>query len=123
MAKKTGTVNDLVDAATKDLPPDPTDPIEAAKVTKEDVKEAVKAAVAKPQEPSIPPPAPAADAPVSSNAGKSFVVRNSGKMTVSWRGQTCRFRAGDVVSENSYGDGAIQKFRDAGLKLEELETK
>jgi len=41
------------------------------------------------------------------------------KVTVSWGGQMLNLGVGDVISEESYGPGAIQRMRDAGVAFEE----
>lgn len=98
----------------------PKDPIEAAKAAgalNEDPsaeQEGAGAAAERVEEPQLPEPA---TAPVKAPV---FVVENPGPTTVSWRGQSCRFQPGDTISEDSYGDGAIELFKNAGLKLREV---
>lgn len=48
-----------------------------------------------------------------------YVVENPNNMTVSWKGQDVRLYPGAEISEDSYGDGAIEQFRTAGVKLRE----
>jgi hypothetical protein len=64
-------------------------------------------------EPILPPPSDAAPrAPV-------FVVENPNTVTVGWGGIEVRLAPGSEISEDSYGDGAIERFRTAGVKLRE----
>lgn len=46
-----------------------------------------------------------------------YIVENPNNMTVSWKGQDVRLYPGAEISEDSYGDGAIEQFRTAGVKL------
>jgi len=117
-----GTMNDLVGPATKGSTPSPIDPIEAAKISSDGRASSpptasAPAASGSALEPSVPPPV------ASTSAGKVYEVKNTTKITVSWKGQQCRFSPGDTVSEDSYGDGAVERFREGGLLLEERPTK
>lgn len=49
-----------------------------------------------------------------------FAVKNPQRITVSWKGQEVRLDPGSTISEDSYGDGAIEMFRNGGVLLEEV---
>lgn len=107
-------LEDLAAQAVSKLGPSAIDLIEAAKAGGE----------ASVSPPSVPPPAVVAvsEEPVLADPGvprcaATFVVERD--ITVSWGPQTLRLRAGDELSEDSYGDGAIERFRERGVSLVE----
>lgn len=72
-----------------------------------------------PEVPPILPPAPApapAAAPAASARETYGIVATA--VTLSWGGQFIRLSVGDVVSEESYGMGAIARMREAGVAFE-----
>jgi len=73
-------------------------------------------AAAPPVEPVVPPPPP----PSTANVKRLPHFKVLKDKQASWRGQPITLRAGDVVSEESYGPMAIERLRDAGVELEEV---
>lgn len=69
-----------------------------------------------PEEPVLPPPGEAAAKAVK--APQFEVVRD---VTISWGNAFIKLRAGDVISEDGYGDGAIERMKQAGVALKEVE--
>lgn len=112
---KKPSLTELVEKLDKAAPPPASDPIEAAKMVAPGVPavQAQEAQHPSTEEPILPPPPPAP------RTSKTFVVSNSGPISVSSGMQMLRFSPGDEISEDSYGDGAIERFRNAGVSLEE----
>jgi len=104
------SVDDLAAQAVSKLGPSSLDPIEAAKAGGE-----VAAA-----SPFVEPPVVHVEEPVIADpsvvrCSTSHVVERD--IVVSWGSQTLRLKAGDELSEDSYGDGAIERFRERGVAL------
>ncbi len=100
----------------------PLDPVEAAKsgAGTELPEELAPPTIEEPTIPEVPSPKPPAESkPRSAHAGKTFVVAGTSVVTASWKGQAVRFHPGDEVSEDGYGDGAVQSFIDSGVALQE----
>lgn len=73
-----------------------------------------------PPTPPLPPEPPVAlpaveTAPAAAAPSRFRVGRN---ITIPWNGQLIKLRAGQLVSDDSYGDGAMARFRDRGVALE-----
>lgn len=101
----------LAAQAVQKLGPTAIDPIEAAKAGGE-----ASPSSAPPPPASVPAvPEPSIAEPVVARCADTFVVERD--ITVSWGPQTLRLRAGDELSEDSYGDGAIERFRERGVSL------
>lgn len=100
--------------------PNPNDPIEGAKNTgTDDTGGAGPGAAgvgASPPEPAVTPLAKA-----KPKKAAVYEVQGANKWTGSWRGQEVRFNPGERISEDSYGDGAIENFKNGGLSLKLVE--
>lgn len=70
---------------------------------------------APPEEPVMAPPGAA----VPVTKAPSFEVLRD--VTLSWGPAFIKLRAGDVISEDGYGDGAIEKMALAGVALKQVE--
>lgn len=103
MAKEKNTVDPLEAAA-----------IEASRATASKAV-SVKAPAGPVQEPELPGTAALRDEP--KRAPSYEVLRD---ITVSNGASMLKLRCGDVISEESYGDGAIARFREAGVSLKEV---
>jgi len=111
-AAKQSLEEQLTAQLSSKLGPSAVDPIEAAKVGGEaGAVSPTPAAADEPaaaEEPVLAEPAPTRTADV-------YVVERD--ITVSWGTQTLRLKAGAELSEDSYGDGAIERFRERGVAL------
>jgi len=107
-------LEDLAAQAVSKLGPSAIDPIEAAKAGGEATAAAPAAGGLAPAasvlEPTIADPSVVRCADV-------FIVEQD--ITVSWGPQTLRLKAGGELSEDSYGDGAIERFRERGVVLKQ----
>jgi len=107
-------LEDLAAQAVSKLGSSAIDPIEAAKAGGEATAAAPAAGGLAPAasvlEPTIADPSVVRCADV-------FIVEQD--ITVSWGPQTLRLKAGGELSEDSYGDGAIERFRERGVVLKQ----
>lgn len=71
--------------------------------------------LASPSAVSGEPPAPVAKPEQDVQQPPVFVVGRN--VTVAWQGRIIKLRAGAEVSDSSYGPGAMDRFRNAGVQL------
>lgn len=105
-------LEDLAAQVVSKLGPSVIDPIEAAKAGGEAT---VAASAAEGLAPASAPAEPVIAEPGVVTCAATFIVERD--ITVSWGPQTLRLKAGDELSEDSYGDGAIERFRERGVAL------
>jgi len=111
MAKHRQPIEDLATQLKAQLKPSAIDPIEAAKAGGEVVP--AKPSSAEPAAPAAPEPT--LPAPTVPRTSDMYVVERD--ITISWGTQTLYLRCGDKLCEDSYGDGAIARFRERGVAL------
>ena len=105
----------LVSQVEARLKPSAIDPIEAAKAggELEPGKPAAEPPEQRAQQQAVPEPT-LPELTVPRTADVYEVERD---IVISWGAQTLYLRAGDKLSEDSYGDGAIERFRERGVAL------